>query len=88
MKKIIALFCFIAGMQTAFAQSDSVDIKLQTILSEKNDNYRIGRLYDYVLLIQESDPYLNLLFSQKLLLLSQKQKDKLTEAFAYSALSL
>ena len=84
MKKIIALFCFIAGMQTAFAQSDSVDIKLQTILSEKNDNYRIGRLYDYVLLIQESDPYLNLLFSQKLLLLSQKQKDKLTEAFAYS----
>ena len=84
MKKIITFFCFIAGMQTAFAQSDSVDIKLQTILSEKNDNYRIGRLYDYVLLIQESDPYLNLLFSQKLLLLSQKQKDKLTEAFAYS----
>ena len=84
MKKIISLICFIASIQTVFAQNDSVDIKLQTILSEKNDDARIGKLYDYVLLIQELDPNLNLLFAQKLLLVAQKQKDKLAEAFAYS----
>ncbi|HQW93020.1 MAG TPA: hypothetical protein PKY28_07960 [Ferruginibacter sp.] len=84
MKKTITLFCFVVSMQTLFAQTDSIDIKLQTILSEKNDDIRIGKLYDYVLLIQELDPNLNLLFAQKLLLLAQKQKDKIAEAFAYS----
>jgi tetratricopeptide (TPR) repeat protein len=84
MKKLIILFCFVAGMQTVLAQTDSIDIKLQTILSEKNDNTRIGKLYDYVLLIQELDPKLNLLFAQKLLVQAQKRNDKLAEAFAYS----
>ena len=84
MKKTITLFCFVVSMQTLFAQTDSIDIKLQTILSEKNDDIRIGKLYDYVLLVQELDPNLNLLFAQKLLLLAQKQKDKIAEAFAYS----
>jgi tetratricopeptide (TPR) repeat protein len=84
MRKIVTLFCFIAGMQTAFAQTDSIDIKLQTILSEKNDDARIGKLYDYVLLIQGFDPNLNLIIAQKLLLQAQKQKDKPAEAFAYS----
>ena len=84
MKKIIVLFCLIASIQCVFAQTDSIDIKLQTILSEKNDDTRIGKLYDYVLLIQELDPNLNLLVAQKLLLLAQAQKDKLAEAFAYS----
>ena len=84
MKKIITFFCFIVSMETVFAQNDSIDIKLQTILSEKNDDTRIGKLYDYVLLIQELDPNLNLLFAQKLLFLAQKQKDNLSEAFAYS----
>lgn len=37
MKKIIILFCFVASIQTAFAQADSIDIKLQTILAEKNE---------------------------------------------------
>ena len=72
MRKIVTLFCFIAGMQTAFAQTDSIDIKLQTILSEKNDDARIGKLYDYVLLIQGFDPNLNLIIAQKLLLQAQE----------------
>jgi tetratricopeptide (TPR) repeat protein len=84
MKKLIPLFCFVASIQCAFAQADSIDIKVKTFLSEKNDDARISKLYDYVLLIQELDPQLNLLFAQKLLLQSQKQKDKLAEAFAYS----
>ena len=52
-KKIITLFCFIASMQSGFAQTNSVDIKLQTILTEKNDDIRIENIYDYFLSIQE-----------------------------------
>lgn len=35
MKKIITLFCFIASMQTAFAQKINADSILQKIAAEK-----------------------------------------------------
>jgi tetratricopeptide (TPR) repeat protein len=38
MKKIITLFCFIAGMQTVFAQKTNVDSILQIVAVEKNED--------------------------------------------------
>jgi tetratricopeptide (TPR) repeat protein len=87
MKKIIALFCFLINIHPAVLKADSTDVKIQNILSEKNDDVRIGKLFDYVVLFQESDANLNLVFAQKLLLLSQNKQDKLAEAFAYSQIA-
>jgi len=38
MKKIIAVFCFIAGMKTVFAQKLNVDSSIQVIAVEKDDD--------------------------------------------------
>ena len=88
MKKLIMLFCFIAGMQTAFAQTDSIDTKLQTILAEKNEETRMDRLYNYFYLIANIDPALTQTITKKLLTLSEKNQDKLAETYAISQLSI
>jgi tetratricopeptide (TPR) repeat protein len=80
------LLWFLIGFQTTILKADSTDVIIQSILSEKNDDARIGKLFEYVIEFQESDANLNLLFTQKLLQLAQKQKDKFSEAFAYSQL--
>ena len=82
------LFCFIAGMQTAFAQTDSIDTKLQTILAEKNEETRMDRLYNYFYLIANIDPALTQTITKKLLTLSEKNQDKLAETYAISQLSI
>jgi tetratricopeptide (TPR) repeat protein len=38
MKKLLTLLCLIVTMQTAFAQTDSIDVKLQKIVEEKNED--------------------------------------------------
>ena len=86
MKKIIALFWLLIGFQTTILKADSTDVIIQNILSEKNDDARMGKLFEYVIEFQESDANRNLLFTQKLLQLAQKQKDKFSEALAYSQL--
>ena len=88
MKKIITLFCFITGMQTAFAQADSIDTKLQTILAEKNEETRMDSLYNYFYLIANIDPALTQTITKKILTLAEKNLDKLAETYAISQLSV
>jgi hypothetical protein len=38
MKKIIFLFCFVAGIQTAFTQKLNADSIIQKIVVEKNED--------------------------------------------------
>lgn len=73
-------------MQTVFAQADSIDTKLQTILVEKNDDTRMDNLYIYLNSVSERDPILTQTISQRILTLSEKNKYKLAEAFAISQL--
>jgi tetratricopeptide (TPR) repeat protein len=87
MKKLITLFCFITSMQIVFAQTDSIDIQLQTILAEKNEELRMGKLFSYFELIQHTDPILTQTITKKLLTLSEINKDKLSETYAISMLS-
>ena len=44
MKKIITLFCFIAGMQTVFAQKINADSILQKVAAEKNEDKKFDLL--------------------------------------------
>lgn len=47
MKKIITLFCFIAGMQTVLAQKANVDSILQKVAVEKDENKRFENIYKH-----------------------------------------
>ena len=84
MKKIILLFCFIASVQTAFAQNFSIDSMLQKIAAEKDDNKRIDIIYHYLVLIGETDPLLGLKYAQGLLIYAGKNDDKIVEAYSTS----
>ena len=84
MKKIITLFCFIASMQTAFAQNGGIDTILQKIAVEKDDNMRIDIIYRSLVIIGETNPLVGLKYAQKLLEYSQINKDKIGEAYAMS----
>lgn len=81
MKKIIILFGFLVCINTAFSQSEDFESMLNQIASEKDDNTRIDLINDFMT-IGESNPLLDMQFSQKLLLESQKNKDKVAETMA------
>jgi hypothetical protein len=84
MKKLIILFSLFISMNTAFSQSDSIDIKLQKISVEKDDNKRIDLIME--LSNAETNPLLDMQFAQKVLMQSQKNKDKIIEAMALSGI--
>ena len=48
MKKIITLFCFIAGMQTVFAQKKNVDSILQKVTVERNEDKKFDLLISLI----------------------------------------
>jgi hypothetical protein len=83
-KKIIILLIFLFSVNTAFSQSDSIDMMLQKITAEKDDNMRFDIIYLSLASIGESNPLLGLKYAQKLLEYSQNNKDKIGEAYALS----
>lgn len=82
MKKIIYFSCFLLVMQTAFAQSSDIEATLGKIAAEKEDNHRIDLILNFFAATQESNPILDMQNAQKLLLQSQNNKDKISEAAA------
>ncbi len=87
MIKTITLFCLILISQFAFAQADSIDIKLQTILAEKNAETRMDLLNIYLGDLADYDPLLTQNVVQKFLTIAKKNKDTLSETYAISQLS-
>lgn len=87
MIKTITLFCLILISQFTFAQADSVDIKLQTILAEKNAETRMDLLNIYLGDLADYDPLLTQNVVQKFLTIAKKNKDTLSETYAISQLS-
>ena len=55
-KKIITLFCFIAGMQMAFAQKTNVDSILQKVALERNEDKKFDLLISLVGAEINNDP--------------------------------
>jgi hypothetical protein len=84
MKKILILLSLLASINAAFSQNDSTDFKLQKIFAEKDDNKRIDLIME--LSNAETNPLLDMQFAQKVLLQSQKNKDKILEAMALSGI--
>ena len=83
-KKIIILFSLLVSSHTAFSQSDSINIKLQKIAAEKDNNTRIDLINDLYSGTTDSDPLMDMQIARKLLLQSQKNKDRIAEAMAMS----
>lgn len=82
MKKTLFIFCFSLSIQTAFNQKVNADAMLQKIAAEKDNNIRVDLIMEFFLATQESDPVLDMQNAQKLLLQSQKNNDKISEAAA------
>jgi tetratricopeptide (TPR) repeat protein len=80
MKKKITLFCFIASIQTVFAQN--IDSLLSKFTTTKSDSLRYEVILAIFLRSSESDPILFLKTAQKLLIYSQKNNDKIGEVYA------
>jgi tetratricopeptide (TPR) repeat protein len=85
-KKTIIFFFLLVSIHSAFSQSDSIDIKLRKIAAEKDDNTRIDLINDLTSIIVDVNPLLDLQINQKLLLQSQKNKDKIAEAMALTGI--
>ena len=86
MKKIITLFCFIASMQTAFAQADSIDVTLQKIVDEKNEEAKWKLLLGLSKEI-EGTPNVMIIKGLKLLQLSKEKNNEIDKLTAYLILS-
>ena len=86
MKEIATFLFLLISIPVTFAQSETIDATLQKILTVKNDNDRVDKLFVYLSSVSESDPLITLQIAKKLLVQSQKNKDKLAETFAISQL--
>ena len=83
MKKIITLFCFIASIQTVFAQSQSVDSLLQKLVVEKNEDKKVDLIVNIWDSRSSFDPYPLIQTGQALLKQAEENKDIIKEASAY-----
>src|ERR1035437_5667989 len=82
MKKTIILMSLLLSINVSFSQSENIDSKLKNIVIEKDDNTRIDLINDFFMNTYDSNPVLDMQNAQKLLLQSQKNKDRIAEAMA------
>ena len=82
MKKTIILMSILLSINVSFSQSENIDSKLKNIVIEKDDNTRIDLINDFFMNTYDSNPVLDMQNAQKLLLQSQKNKDRIAEAMA------
>ena len=88
MKKIITLFCFVASMQCAFAQELDIDSIYQKIASEKDESKRLKELNLFFGGPETKDPMIDMQYARRILMLSQKNNDKISEALALSQIGM
>ncbi len=84
MNKIIRLFCFCVSLQSAFAQTLDIDSVYQKIASEKDESKRLKELNLFFGGPETKDPMSDMQYAQRILVLSQKNNDKISEALALS----
>jgi tetratricopeptide (TPR) repeat protein len=82
MKKIIIFLSFLFSINASFSQSENIDTMLKKIAAEKDDNTRIDLINDFYAFTSEVNPILDMQNAQKLLMRSQKNKDRIAEAMA------
>lgn len=86
MKRILAFFCFVICMQTAFAQKPKVDSILQNVAVEKDEDKKIDLLVSLVSSEINNNPKWTIETGLKLLNLSKRENDNIELSVAYSFL--
>lgn len=86
MKKILALICFIASMQTAVAQKPNVDSILQKVTVEKEEDKKVDLLVSLVSAEINNNPEWGIETGLKLLNLTKKEDDNIVMSVAFSFL--
>lgn len=86
MKKIITLFCFIAGMQTVFAQKKNVDSILQKVTVERNEDKKFDLLISLIGTEINNNPEWCIETGLKILNQSQSDNRNIEMTVAYSFL--
>jgi tetratricopeptide (TPR) repeat protein len=86
MKKIITLFCFIAGMQTVFAQKTNVDSILQKVTVERNEDKKFDLLISLIGTEINNNPEWCIETGLKILSQSQSGNRNIEMTVAYSFL--
>ncbi len=80
---ILLFFTFSFSLFTyCSAQTYNADSLTQRVIAEKSDSIKLNELYTDNLTISDVDPAAHLKMAHKLLLLAQKNNDKMCEAFA------
>lgn len=85
-KKILFLFCFIAGMLTAVAQKPNVDSILQKVVIEKDEDKKVDLLVGLVSSETNNNPEFTIETGLKLLDQSKIENDNIVLSVAYSFL--
>ena len=85
-KKIITLFCFVAGMQTVFAQKANVDSILQQVAVERDKDKRFDLLMSLSGLELNNNPEWCIETGLKILNQSKNENNNIEMAVAYSFL--
>lgn len=86
MKKFFFLICFCITVQSALAQALDIDSVYQKIASEKDESKRLKELNLFFGGSETKDPMTDMQYAQRILVLSQKYNDKISEALALSQL--
>ncbi|MBK6381335.1 MAG: tetratricopeptide repeat protein [Chitinophagaceae bacterium] len=86
MKKIITLFCFIAGMQTVFAQKKNVDSIVQKVTVERNEDKKFDLLISLIGTEINNNPEWCIETGLKILNQSQSDNRNIEMTVAYSFL--
>ena len=83
MKRIIILFCFVAGMQTVFAQKTNIDSILQKVAVEKDDNKKFDLLISLIGTEINNDPKWCIETGLKILNQSKNESNNIEKTIAY-----
>ena len=86
MKKIIILFCFVAGMQTVFAQKTNVDSILQKVAVERNEDKKFDLLISTVGTEINNNPEWCIQTGLRILNQSKSENSNIEMTVAYSFL--
>ncbi|MGF2411103.1 MAG: tetratricopeptide repeat protein [Ferruginibacter sp.] len=86
MKKIITLFCFVASMQTAFAQKTNVDSILQKVAIEKNEDKKFDLFISMIGTEINNNPQWCIETGLKILNQSKNENSAVEKTVAYSFL--
>ncbi|WP_309608155.1 hypothetical protein, partial [Flavobacterium sp.] len=82
MKKIITLIYFCVNIQSAFTQALDIDSVYQKIASERDESKRLKLLNLFFSGTESKDPMIDMQYAKRILVLAQKNNDKISEALA------